>query len=193
MKLTKLLIRMPMYLTLLNALLIACGTTADKDTTTRPVDNPRLETAKEVHIDTELKGAVGQWLDDCNTHSDLLCGSLLNRVDSVKVVDAYEDDSPMTVGRCVLTTNWTFHLVKREVTIRRDILSMPYTLRTVLAHEFGHCIFLLDHDESEPKRLMQPQVDFEIFLERDFHFMIRKFYTELFWANLPRIEGYEND
>lgn len=193
MRLINIFTRTALYLTLLNVLLIACGTTEARDTTTKPVDNPRLETAKEVHIDTELREAVGQWLDDCNAYSDLLCGSLLNRMDSIKVVDSYEDDSPLTVGRCLLSSNWTFHIIKREITIRRDILDMPYTLRTVLAHEFGHCIFLLDHDESDPKRLMQPQVDYEIFLEKNFDFMIRKFYTELLWANLPRIEGYVHD
>lgn len=184
--------RAAIYLTLINAALIACGTTNAKDVTTQPVDNPRQETSKPVQIDDELILPVQSWVDDCVRYSSLHCGSLLNKIDAVKVVDEFED-SPETIGRCVLTHNYVWRIMKREVSILRSILDKPYTLQAVLAHEFGHCIFLLEHDESDPKRLMQPSVDYEYKLEKTFDLMIRKFYAELFLGVLPRIEGFDDE
>ena len=127
------------------------------------------------------------WLKDCQEHSNLHCGSFLNRIDSIKVVDKYEAGSEDTVGRCQLYQNYSLIITRRDVTIRRDVLDYPYTLRTVFAHEMGHCAFLLDHDESEPNLLMNPYVPEEYRLSQVFDWMLTKFYMGIRMGTLPRI------
>ena len=184
--------RLALYLTLFNAV-TACGTVSNKDLTIRPpVDNPRAETHQPPEIDAELRDAVNDWLSDCQIYSSLHCGSYLNKIDSIKVVDAYEEGAEDTIGRCQLYQNYTWQIVQRDVTIRRDILTHPYTLRATFAHEMGHCAFLLEHDASEPNLLMNPYVPAEVTLMQKLDWMLTKFYMGLRMGTLPRI-GIDNE
>lgn len=170
------------HLTLL-VLLTACGTT--KDYVQQEPQAPQEELPKG--IAPELQDAVKEWVNDCYSLSySLDCDAARDTVDTYTVVDSYKGDKD-TVGRCDLY-GYGPYIARRVVSVRRDILDDPNTLRAVFAHEMGHCAFLIDHTKDG---LMAPYMLGEQTLEKKLGYMLRNFYAELFTASLPRIENYD--
>lgn len=183
------MIRLPFYLTMFN-LILACGAPQLDNPTVTPVDNPRTDTQTAPEIDPELLEAVQQWKEDCYTFSALHCGSLFNRIDSIRLVDGYaKDDDATTIGQCKLQT-YALIVVRREVTIKRSLLKSPVTLRAVLAHEFGHCIFLRNHVEDD-ENLMSPYILPQKVLDEHLPAMLQEFYRQIQANELPKIGAFE--
>lgn len=166
------------HLTLL-VLLTACGTTKDY-----VEQEPQEEPPKG--IAPELQDTVNEWVNDCYSMGYYIdCEAARDKVDTYTVLDSYDDKD--TVGRCNLF-GYGPYITRRVVSVRRDILDDPNTLRAVFAHEMGHCAFLIDHTEDG---LMAPYIPAEQTLEKKLGYMLRTFYAELFTASLPRIENYD--
>ena len=169
------------HLTLL-VLLAACGTT--KDYRQQEPHAPEEELPKG--IAPELQDTVKEWVNDCYSMGYYIdCDAARDTVDTYTVLDSYEDKD--TVGRCNLF-GYGAYITRRVVSVRRDILDEPNTLKTVFAHEMGHCAFLIDHTKDG---LMAPYIPAEQTLEKKLGYMLRTFYAELFTASLPRIENYD--
>lgn len=187
-------ILIPYILTLLN-LAIACGTPPMDTPSVIPVDNPRTQTSQPPVVDDELLEAVQQWKEDCYRLSQLHCGSLLNKVDSITVVEGYKEPdgkpSPFTIGQCRVY-NYGPIVTQRTVTIRRDVLLHKNTLRATLAHEMGHCIWLLDHTEDET-HLMAAFIMSEKVLDRKLNEMLARLYRDISAGSLPTLGVFDND
>lgn len=163
-------------------LLTACGTT--KDYKQQEPQAPEEELPKG--IAPELQDTVTGWVNDCYSMGYYIdCEAARDKVDTYTVLDSYDDKD--TVGRCNLF-GYGAHITRRVVSVRRDILDEPNTLRAVFAHEMGHCAFLIDHAKDG---LMAPYIPAEQTLEKKLGYMLRTFYAELFTASLPRIEQYD--
>lgn len=179
------------YLTLLN-LAIACGAPRLDEPSVTPVSNPRKATQQTPEIDEELLEAVQQWKEDCYKFSSLHCGSLFNRVDSIKLTSTYEEEKKgeYPLGQCKLKT-YAVIVVRREITIRRDLLKSPNSLRAVLAHELGHCVFLRNHVENERENLMAPYMLPEKVLDAQLPTMLQRFYQQIEANELPKIGVFD--
>lgn len=160
-----------------------------------PVDNPRTQTSQPPEVDAELLEALQQWKEDCYQLSAMHCGSLLNKLDSIKVVEEYRDTAgnleAFTIGQCRILTYGAI-VVSRKLTIRRDVLKRRSTLRAVMAHEMGHCIWLLAHIEDE-KHLMSPFILGEKTLDQQLDTMLAKFYQDITAGNLPFLGAFDNE
>lgn len=156
-----------------------------------PVNNPRKETSKAPNIDAELLEAVQQWKEDCETFSALHCGSFLNKIDAIQVVESFGPNEVGTIGRCSLS-NYGFILVNRVVHIDVALLKRPVLLRAVLAHEMGHCAFLKNH-VKDSTHLMAPYVISEKVLDTQLPAMLQRFYTDIQSNNLPDVGVFKDD
>lgn len=187
-------ILVPYFLTLLN-LAIACGAPPMDSPVVTPVDNPRTETSRPPLIDPDLLEAVQIWKADCYRLSQMHCGSLLNKVDSIRVVENYKDKTgkveSYTIGQCRLSAFGPI-VTHRALTVRRDILKYPNTLRAVMAHELGHCIWLLDHVEDET-HLMAPYIMGETTLNSQLDSILTRFYRDITAGNIPHIGGVNDE
>jgi len=185
------MLKLVSYLTIFN-LAMACGAPRLGEPVVTPVENPRKETQIVPDIDPELLEAVQQWKEDCYKFSMLHCGSLLNRVDSIKLVNTYKEDEKgeSTVGQCNLKT-YGMIVMYRKVTLRRDLLTKPNSLRAVLAHELGHCVFLRNHVEDERDNLMAPYILPEKVLDEQLPAMLQRFYQQIEAGELPKIGAFE--
>ena len=156
-----------------------------------PVDNPRKDTQIAPEIDPELSEAVQQWKEDCYKFSMLHCGSLFNRVDSIKLVNDYKEDKEgeYTLGQCKIQT-YALIVVRREITLRRELLDKPSSLRAVLAHELGHCVFLRNHVENERNNLMAPYILPQKVLDAQLPAMLQRFYQQIEADELPKIGAF---
>lgn len=160
---------------------VACGREVSYEHTRQ-----RPERAPPV-VDTELQPVVGDWLVDCGIQLSKDCGELLKLVDSITVVEGYDEDQ--TIGRCMLEETYGGYILSRRVTIRRDILKAPFSLKSLMTHELGHCVFLIDHFEGE-EHIMNAFISSEKDLKESFTGMLKRFYEMLKAGELPRIEGY---
>lgn len=159
---------------------VACGREVSYDHT------KQLPERAPTVVDTELQPVVGEWLTDCGIQLSKDCGELLKLVDSITVTEGYDEDQ--TIGRCVLEETYGGYILSRRVTIRRDILKAPFSLKSLMTHELGHCVFLVDHYEGE-EHIMNAFISSEKDLKTSFTGMLKRFYQMLESGELPRIAG----
>lgn len=159
---------------------VACGREVSYDHTKQiPERAPTV-------VDTELQPAVGEWLRDCGIALSRNCGELLKLVDSITITEGYDED--LTIGRCMLEQTYSGYILSRRVTIRRDMLKAPFSLKALMTHELGHCVFLVDHYEGEPN-IMNSFIISETELRMSFTGMLKRFYQMLQAGDLPEITG----
>ena len=159
---------------------VACGREITYDHT------KQLPERAPTVVDTELQPVVGEWLTDCGIQLSKDCGELLKLVDSITITEGYDEDQ--TVGRCMLEETYGGYILSRRVTIRRDMLKAPFTLKALMTHELGHCVFLVDHYEGE-KGIMNSYIASEAELKKSLTGMLKKFYQMLEAGGLPKIAG----
>lgn len=159
---------------------VACGREVSYEHTRQ-----RPERAPPV-VDTELQPVVGEWLVDCGIQLSRDCGELLKLVDSITITEGYDEDQ--TIGRCMLEETYGGYILSRRVTIRRDMLKVPFSLKALMTHELGHCVFLVDHFEGE-KGIMNAFILSEKDLKGSFTGMLKRFYDMLKAGELPKITG----
>lgn len=160
---------------------VACGREVSYEHTRKRIERPPTV------VDTELQPVVGEWLVDCGIQLSRDCGELLKLVDSITVTEGYDEDQ--TIGRCVLEETYGGYILSRRVTIRRDMLKAPFSLKALMTHELAHCVFLVDHYEGEPN-IMNAFISSEKDLKTSFTGMLKRFYEMLKAGELPKIAGY---
>jgi len=111
--------------------------------------NPRH---KGTNIDKELYEIYVEFLEDCESYGVNIDN--YPRLSNLKLNEMSEE----TVGVCV--TDETLFMKYRNVYVN-DIIKDRFLLKFIAYHEMGHCIFGLEHDNSERLRLMTEEINLE--------------------------------